>query len=176
MSDGVVVPRFTAVPSAVALLPQRMGCSKSKPQTHPVPEPKPAPTTEGEWAPPPTASVPLKARVFGFPAAVAAPLRSAAETKSNERARSARVSRLSNAKALDIDRGFLASRGYEIRELLGQGGFGQVALAVHSVTGESYVHPRCARGRQAVRSQWRPLPRACIVTAVCVRCAAWLSR
>ena len=56
-----------------------------------------------------------------------------------EAANSARVARISQASSLDMDRAFLASRHYTVSELLGQGGFGQVAKGVNTLTGEEYV-------------------------------------
>jgi hypothetical protein len=60
-------------------------------------------------------------------------------SKSQDAAATARNSRLSQAAPLDIDRAFLASKNYAVSELLGQGGFGQVARGVHTITGEEYV-------------------------------------
>ena len=60
----------------------------------------------------------------------------AKEEKTDEAAKSARDARLSQAAPLDMDRAFLASRHYAVSELLGQGGFGQVARGVNTLTGE----------------------------------------
>ncbi len=66
-----------------------------------------------------------------------------AGSKSQDAAATARTSRLSQAAPLDLDRAFLATKSYTVSELLGQGGFGQVARGVHTPTGQEYVTWRC---------------------------------